>query len=198
MLFTFCMLFFFCFNTFKGDLSIILGHCMSQIVALWSCSNWSVEVRSVTRFQGAPRTNKTLVMYWCMLLAYIRGLSVLAPSGMFLFMRGIHGSCWLFISHCFQAWIALFIFVSWVSVNGTGTPPSTSRDSPSDKDIFFLPHRLQAPGVMKTKYAHLPLAVLFNAFFSLLFLFYPLSTRSWHLGQWELCLCLAVVRRDVR
>lgn len=96
-------------------------------------------------------------MYWCMLLAYIRGLSVLAPSGMFLFMRGIHGSCWLFISHCFQAWIALFIFVSWVSVNGTGTPPSTSRDSPSDKDIFFLPHRLQAPGVMKTKYAHLPL-----------------------------------------
>lgn len=49
------------------------------------------------------------------------------------------------------------IFVSWVSADGTRTPPSTSRDSHSDKDIFFLPLPLQAPSVMKTKYAHLPL-----------------------------------------
>lgn len=122
-------------------------------------------------------------------------LSAPAPV-MFLFMRGIHGSCWLFISHCFQAWTALFIFVSWVSADGTGTPPSTSWDSPSDKDIFFFPPPSSwSSRLMKTKYAHLPLLsyptlLLLSPYFILPF------RLPWHPGQWELCLCPAVVRKD--
>lgn len=90
------------------------------------------------------------------------------------------------------------IFVSWVSADGTRTPPRHLQRLPSDKDIFFLPHALQAPSVMKTKYAHLPsLSVSYPALslYSVSFFIVP-SLPSWHLGQWDLFLCPVVVRRD--
>lgn len=82
------------------------------------------------------------------------------------------------------------IFVSWVSADGTRTPPSTSRDSRSDKDIFFLPHLLQAPSVMKTKYAHLPsLSVSYptlSSSFSLLSLSFFYPSLSAFLTPWPM------------
>lgn len=111
-----------------------------------------------------------------------------APRGIVLFISRIPGPSCLFISHCFQAWTAPFlrapIFVSWVSADGTRTPRGTSRDSRSDKDIFFLLfpphyplhptlHPLQAPDVMKTKHAHLPSLSVSYTTASLYSLFHP-------------------------
>lgn len=149
---------------------------------------------------------------FCMLLAYSRVCSQLVtlpscplpvPVGIILFISGVLGSCCLFISHCFQAWTALFWGVPYLSAECQWLAPvrlPAPPETPTLTRTFFFssPHPPQAPGVMKTKYAHLPmLSVAYPTLFFTLSIFFILpSLLSWHLGQWELRVCPVVVRRD--
>lgn len=155
------------------------------MVIFYSGTSWG-RIWKWVQFHWVTGGN-TMIMYFCMLLAYNQLVSFPScpfqpPSGVILFISRILWSCCLFISHCFQAWTALFWGVPYVSAECRWMAPARLQAPPETSTVtrrfFFLPPLLEASGVMKTKYTHL---LLLSVSYPTL-TFSSLNTRSFFLS----------------
>lgn len=137
-----------------------------QFVAMVVCcsgNSWG-RIWKWVQFHWVIGANTMIIMYFCMLLAYNQ--LVFFPSSPFqpqVASFCLLAGCCLFISHCFQAWTALFWVVPYVSAECRWMAPARLQAPPETftvtRTFFFLPPLVEAFGVMKTKYTHLPRAV---------------------------------------